>query len=87
MYSKEHVVEEFLTFIVERGASSRPKKAKASVPFRLASRSYGSAGTVEQDSYSDTPPEEEIEKGQTILRFLKIFLEDVSENAKISLKF
>ena len=67
MHSKEHVIEEFPTFILERGASSRPKKARASLPFRLASRAYGSVvGTVEQGSYSDTPPEEEVEKGQTI---------------------
>ena len=73
MHSKEHVIEEFPTFILERGASSRPKKARASLPFRLASRAYGliEVGgpyleTYEQGSYSDTPPEEEIEKGQTI---------------------
>ena len=66
MHSKEDVIEEFPTFILERGASSRPKKARASLPFRLASRAYGSVGTVEQGSYSDTPPEEEVEKGRTI---------------------
>ncbi|KAM7249812.1 hypothetical protein ACFE04_019591 [Oxalis oulophora] len=44
-------------------ASSRPKKARASLPFRLASRAYGSVGTVEQGSYSDTPPEEETMDG------------------------
>lgn len=37
-----------------------------SLSFCLASRAYGSVGTVEQDSYSYTPPEEEVEKGQTI---------------------
>ena len=54
MHSKEHVIEEFTTFILERGASSRPNKARASLPFRLASRAYGSVGTVEQGSYEDT---------------------------------
>lgn len=43
-----------------------PKKARASLPFRLASRAYGSVGTVEQGSYSDTQPEEEVEKSQAI---------------------
>lgn len=66
MHSKEHVIEEFPTCILERGASSRPKKARASLPFRLASRAYGSVGTVEQGSYSDTGGVSEVEKGQTI---------------------
>lgn len=34
VHSKEDVIEEFPTFIFERGASSRPKKARASLPFR-----------------------------------------------------
>ena len=53
VHSKEHVTEEFTTFILKRGASSRPKKARASLHFCLASRAYGSVGTGEQGSYSD----------------------------------
>jgi len=66
VHSKEHVIEEFTTFILERGASSRPNKARASLPFRLASRAYGYVGTVEQGSYEDTGRVSEVEKGQTI---------------------
>jgi len=66
VHSKEHVIKEFTTFILERGVSSRPKKAKASPPFRLASRVYESVGIVEEGSYSNTSLVSEVEKGQTI---------------------
>ena len=66
MHSKEHVIEEFTTFILERGASSRPNKARASLPFRLASRAYELVGIVEQASYSDTSGVLLVKKDPTI---------------------
>lgn len=56
------------------------KPSILSLSFRLASRAYGlfrrKRGTVEQGSYSYTPPEEEVEKGQTINK-LEIIIERI----------